>query len=147
MSTSEATIGRLRSDLAMQIAGWVRRRELTQLAGAKRLGIPQPTLSKIMNGRVSELSLELLIRITVRAQLPIVLQTGKDPAEAGAYSSEVDLPEPGGTRSRVADEARQSLSAASQRMTPAGRLEAHARHSELLAEFRRAGQAAMRKSR
>ena len=38
-----------------------------------------------MHGRVSQLSLELLIRIAVRAGLPVVLQTGKDAEEAGVF--------------------------------------------------------------
>ena len=72
----------MRSDVALQIARYVMRSAPTQLTAAKRLSIPQPTLSKIMHGRVTELSLELLIRIAVRAGMPLVLQTGRAPAEA-----------------------------------------------------------------
>jgi predicted XRE-type DNA-binding protein len=77
LSADVGTIHALRSDVALQIARCVQRRGLNQPAGAKWLGVPQPTLSKIMNGRVAELSLELLIRIAVRAGLPMVLQTGR----------------------------------------------------------------------
>jgi predicted XRE-type DNA-binding protein len=141
MDTPEiATIQALRSDLALQIARHIRRSEQSQVAAAKRLGIPQPTLSKIMNGRVTELSLELLIRIAVRAGLPLVLQTGKVPAEAGAFVSGAATPEriP---RSKLADEARDALTQSARRLTPEQRLEAHLKHSELVTALHNAGQA------
>src|SRR5258708_36716481 len=72
-----ATIHALRSDLALQISRVMRHRGLNQLTAAKQFGVPQPTLSKIANGRVADLSLDLLIRIPVRAGLPVVLQTGQ----------------------------------------------------------------------
>src|ERR1700691_904193 len=79
------TVQALRSDLALQIARHIRCSGQTQVAAAKRLGVPQPTVSQIMHGKVSQLSLELLIRIAVRAELPVVLQTGKDAEEAGVF--------------------------------------------------------------
>ena len=135
-----ATIQALRSDLALQIARHVQRQGQSQIAAAKELSIPQPTLSKIMNGRVTELSLEFLIRVAVRAGLPVVLQTGKEPAEAGAFVSGAEAPEriP---RSRLADEARNALTESAQRLTPEQRLEAHLKHSELVTALHNAGQA------
>ena len=135
-----ATIQALRGDLAFQIARHVQRSAQSQVAAAKRLGIPQPTLSKIMNGRVTDLSLELLIRIAVRAGMPIVLQTGKDPAEAGVSLSGGEIPGRV-TKSRLADEARAALSQSTQRLTPEQRLEAHLKHSQLMTELHDAGQA------
>jgi predicted XRE-type DNA-binding protein len=141
-----ATVQTLRSDVALQLARHVRRSAQTQLSAAQRLGIPQPTLSKIMRGRVSDLSLELLLRVAVRAGLPIVLQTGRDAAEAGAYVSGVERGEAGRSRSGIAEQARQAVSDAGRRLTPEQRLEAHVRHSELLTALHRAG-AAARKGR
>ena len=57
-----ATIQALRGDVARQIARYAQRVGASQLVAAKQLGIPQPTLSKIINGHVSDISLELLIR-------------------------------------------------------------------------------------
>jgi hypothetical protein len=93
-------------------------------------------LSKIIRGRIDDLSLELLIRIASRAQLPLVLQTGKDPAEAGVF---VGGPPTRGraSRSRLADRAREEMSAGAQRLTPEQRLDAQLRHCELLADLRR----------
>lgn len=133
------TIQALRSDVARQISRFMESEQLSQAAAAKLLRIPQPTLSKVVNGRVSDLSLELLIRIAVRAGLMLVLQTGAVPEEAGAFVSG-GLPDaPPGTRSKLADEARDELLLAARDMTPEQRLLAHVKHSELVAKLHRAG--------
>jgi len=135
-----ATIQALRSDLALQIARLIKRHGHNQLEAARQLAIPQPTVSKIMNGRVSELSLELLIRVAVRAGLPVVLQTGKVPEEAGVFVSGVHRAERSGLRSRVAESARSSLLEAARHLTPEQRLRTHLEHSQLVSAFQRAGQ-------
>ena len=137
MAPSDAiTIRALREDLALQLARHIKRGDQSQVRAARQLGIPQPTLSKIMRGRVQELSLELLLRIAVRAGLPVTLQTGKHPAEAGAYvsGSHVEAPESTRTRSRLAELSRADLTESARRLTPVQRLEAHVRHSELVAQ-------------
>ena len=133
-----ATIQALRLDLALQIARYVQRSGANQVAAAKALSISQPTLSKIANAQVFELSLELLIRIAVRAQLPLVLQTGKDPSEAGVFLSGT------ATRkrahgSRLAYRDRDALAARAQHLTLEQRLDAQLKHSELLAALRESG--------
>jgi predicted XRE-type DNA-binding protein len=133
-----ATVQALRSDLALQIARHLQRQGLSQVAAAKALAVPQPTLSKIVNGRVSDLSLELLIRIAVRAGLPVVLQTGKEPAEAGAFVTGVATPHRV-PKSRLADEARDAVAQSARRLTPEQRLEAHLKHSELVMALHNAG--------
>src|ERR1700722_2322205 len=133
------TVQALRSDLALQIARHIRCSGEPQLASAKRLAVPQPTLSQIMNGKVSQLSLELLIRIAVRAELPVVLQTGKDAEEAGAFVAGELFQESRILKSKVADEAHQALSEDARNLTPQERLEAHARHSQLMVALHRAG--------
>ena len=134
-----ATIQALRGDVALQIARFLAGQKLSQAAAAKLLRVPQPTLSKIVNGRVSDLSLELLIRIAVRAGLLLVLQTGVVPEEAGAFMGG-PLPDTRqGMRSKLADEARDELLMAARDMTPEQRLLAHIEHSELVATLHRAG--------
>jgi predicted XRE-type DNA-binding protein len=140
VSADTATIQALRSDVALQIARFLQRQELSQAAAAKSLDIPQPTLSKIANGRVSELSLELLLRIAVRAGLHLVLQIGAVPEEAGAFLSTSMPVSRTGARSKLADEARAALLATAREMTPEQRLNAHLEHSELVASLHRAGQ-------
>jgi predicted XRE-type DNA-binding protein len=140
-ASDTATIQALRSDVALQIARFLAGQQLSQSAAAKLLRVPQPTLSKIVNGRVDELSLELLIRISVRAGLYLVLQTGAVPEEAGAFiSGGVRTASPlQGTRSRLAARARDELTAAVRDMTPEQRLLAHLKHSELVTTLHRAG--------
>jgi predicted XRE-type DNA-binding protein len=138
----DATIQALRSDVALQIARYLQRQELSQAAAAKLLRIPQPTLSKIANGRVSDLSLELLLRIAVRARLHLVLQIGAVPEEAGAFVSSTMPAARAGTRSKVADDARDALLATVRDMTPEQRLNAHLKHSELVTALHRAGRQA-----
>jgi predicted XRE-type DNA-binding protein len=75
-SPDVAAVKALRSDLAFEIAQYIERHRYTQVNAARALGIPQPTVSKIINGRVSDLSMEFLLRVLVRAGIPMVLQTG-----------------------------------------------------------------------
>jgi len=138
----DATIQALRSDVALQVARYLQRQELSQAAAAKLLRIPQPTLSKIANGRVSDLSLELLLRIAVRAGLHLVLQIGAVPQEAGAFVSSTMPTARAGTRSKLADDARDALLATVRDMTPEQRLNAHLKHSELVTALHRAGKQA-----
>jgi predicted XRE-type DNA-binding protein len=134
----ELTIQALRADVALQISRFLARQELSQTAAAKLLRVPQPTLSKLVNGRVSELSLELLIRIAVRAGLHLVLQTGAVPEEAGAFVGG-GVASAQGMRSKLADNARDELLATARNMTPEQRLHAHLKHSELVTSLHRAG--------
>jgi len=52
LSSKFATVMALRLDVAHQIARRVKHLGANQVAAARQLGIPQPTLSKIVNGRV-----------------------------------------------------------------------------------------------
>jgi predicted XRE-type DNA-binding protein len=137
------TIQALRSDVALQVARCLKRRGLNQREGAKWLNVPQPTLSKIVNGRVTDLSLELLIRIAVRAGLPVILQTGQVPAEAGAFIS-LRRRFAAGDRgsSKLANGARNSLIDSIRRLTPEQRLNAFLEHSQLVRELHAAGRSA-----
>src|SRR6202046_3829687 len=116
--TDTRTVQALRSDLALQIARHIRSSGQTQVAAAKRLAVPQPTVSQIMHGKVSQLSLELLIRIAVRAELPVVLQTGKDAEEAGGVVAGDPVQEGRILRSKVADEGRQAVSEGGRKLDP-----------------------------
>lgn len=129
----------LRGDVALQIARYTRRLGVNQVAAAKRLGVPQPTLSKIVNGHVSDISLELLIRVAVRAGLPLSLQTGHVPEEAGAFVSIIHARS---SRSPLSNETRDSLIRSQNLLTPSQRLEASLEHSQHLAALQQAGRAA-----
>jgi predicted XRE-type DNA-binding protein len=137
-----AGVQRLRSDVALQLARYIHRMGVTQVVAAKQLGLPQPTLSKIINGRVSDLSLELLIRVAVRAGLALTLQTGLVPQEAGAFSSRTRSRSSAASQSKLADAARQSLIESESGLTPTQQLEAFLEHSQLVCALHEAGSAA-----
>jgi len=141
-SSEDRTIQSLRGDLALQIARFTRRLGTTQAHAARRLGIPQPTVSKIINGRVSDLSIELLIRVAVRAGLPVTLQTGRVPAEAGAFVSAHEKHPHVTARSALAEAARESVMRTERALTPSERLEAFLEHNQLLGELRHANRRA-----
>ncbi len=142
MPSDFETVHALRSDVALQIARYTKRLGITQQAAAKQLGVPQPTLSKIVNGRTSDLSLELLLRIVGRAGIRITLQTGLIPQEAGAF---VSARRPSSAReipSKIAAGAHALLKESIRKLTPAQRLEAFIEHNQLTSELRESGRAA-----
>jgi predicted XRE-type DNA-binding protein len=142
MPSDIATVQALRSDVALQLARFANRMGVTQVLAAKQLGLPQPTLSKIINGRVSDVSLELLIRVAVRAGLPITLQTGRVSQEAGAFSSGTPSRSSRAFQSKIGDAARQSVLQSEGSLTPSQRLEAFLEHNQLLGALHQAGRVA-----
>jgi len=142
MTPEFETVHALRSDVALQIARYTERLGISQQAAAKQLDVPQPTLSKIVNGHTSDLSLELLLRIVVRAGLRITLQTGLIPQEAGAF---VSAGRPSSARvfpSKIAAGTHALLKESLRELTPAQRLEAFLEHNQLASELRETGRAA-----
>ena len=139
MSPDTATVQALRGDVALQIARHVRRWGLNQQCAAKQLGIPQPTLSKIINGNTSDLSLELLIRIAVRAGLPLAIQTGVTPQEAGAYVSSRAAAWFRTFPSKLSDEAGETVKQSERALNASQRLEGFLEHNELLSALHEAG--------
>lgn len=137
-----ATVHALRSDVALQLARFIQRMGVSQVVAAKQLSLPQPTLSKIINGRVSDVSLELLIRAAARAGLPMTLQTGRVPQEAGAFVSGTHSRSSRASRSKLGEEARESLLQSASRLTPTERLQAFVEHNQLLGALHRAGRVA-----
>jgi predicted XRE-type DNA-binding protein len=140
MESDAATVLNLRRDLALQIARCIEASGMSQSAMADWLGIPQPTLSRIVRQRVDAASLELLIRVAVRAGLPVVLQVGREPGEAGVYAGRaaaVSARSAGRTQtSALGERAQAEMTQAALALSPTQRLEAQLRHSELLAQLR-----------
>lgn len=142
MPPDSETVHALRSDVALQIARHTERLGISQLAAAKQLDVPQPTLSKIVNGHTSDLSLELLLRIAVRAGLRITLQTGLIAEEAGAFVSTGRHSSARAFPSKIAARTHASLKESLRDLTPAQRLEAFVEHNQLASELRETGRAA-----
>ena len=137
LESDVATVQALRLDVAVQVSRHVARMGMSQSAAARHLRIPQPTLSKIVNGRVADLSVELLLRVAVRARMPITLMTGRTPQEAGAYVSTLDALGQDAPRSKLAELPRDSVRRAQDQLTPSQRLDAFLEHNQHIAELRK----------
>ena len=72
----EAAEHALRAELATRIATLIDDRNLTQRDAARLFEVPQPTISKIANGKLANLSLGFLIRMLLRAGLPFRIEKG-----------------------------------------------------------------------
>jgi predicted XRE-type DNA-binding protein len=79
----EALNMRLRSDLMIQITRRVKEWGVTQKEAAQRLGITQPRLNDLLNGRINKFSLDALINLTGPAHFHVEL-TLKDEEAAVA---------------------------------------------------------------
>ena len=67
----EATALHIRSELAARLEQHIERKGWSQTAVARAFMIPQPTISKIVNGDIDRLSIEFSIKLIVRAGLPV----------------------------------------------------------------------------
>ena len=70
----EAENMKIRSGLMMAISDRLENLDGTQAAQAKRLGITQPRLNDLLQGRISNFSLDALVTIAVNAGLKISLR-------------------------------------------------------------------------
>jgi predicted XRE-type DNA-binding protein len=76
-SREEAVTLQIRSQLAVTLEQYIERKGWSQSQAAQTLKIPQPTVSKIINGNTDKLSVEFLIKLMVRAGLPIEIHSGR----------------------------------------------------------------------
>lgn len=73
----EATALHIRAQLASAIEQYIERKGWSQAEAARTLKVPQPTISKIVNGNIEKLSIDYLIKLMVRAGLPVNVSTGR----------------------------------------------------------------------
>ena|SRR5579862_8881819 len=73
----EAAALHIRAQLAATLEHHIERKGWTQTAAARALKVPQPTISKIVNGNIEKLSIEFLIKLLVRAGLPVGIAGGR----------------------------------------------------------------------
>lgn len=78
----EAVVAALRTDLAGIVRGYIERSQATQTAMARKLGIPQSTVSAILNDNVERLSIEYFLRILARIKLPWAAKCWNPPHDA-----------------------------------------------------------------
>jgi len=66
---AEAKILALRAEVMIRMEQYLRAKGWTQAEAAKRLGITQPRVSRLMKGRWQEFSLDMLLTLAARAGL------------------------------------------------------------------------------
>jgi len=62
--------------LAVEIERYIERKGLTQAKAAAAFGVPQPTISKIVRGDLSRLSVEYLLKMLARVGVTVQLVAG-----------------------------------------------------------------------
>jgi predicted XRE-type DNA-binding protein len=87
----EATIRALRSDFAAILREWIGNSRLTQGEAGARLGVPQSTVSSIVNGRTRSMSIEFLIRLLARGEVPWAARCSTAPSDAEAVAGAAPL--------------------------------------------------------
>ena len=76
-SPEEAAALHIRSQLAAMLEQYIERKGWSQSEAARALKVPQPTISKVVNGNIDKLSIEFLVKLMVRAGLPVDVSSGK----------------------------------------------------------------------
>ena len=62
---------RLRSKLLLELCQTIRSWELSQKEAAQRLGISQPRLNDVLNGKIDKFSLDALVNLSAAAQMNV----------------------------------------------------------------------------
>ena len=75
-SKAEAAALQARVTLAVEIERYIEKNGLTQAKAAAAFGVPQPTISKIVRGDLSRLSVEYLLKMLARVGVSVQLVAG-----------------------------------------------------------------------
>ena len=68
---AQAANMRLRSKLLLELCNTIRSWELSQKDAALRLGISQPRLNDVLNGKIDKCSLDALVNLSAAAQINV----------------------------------------------------------------------------
>lgn len=99
----EAREQAIRAEISARISIWIQEKGLKQKDAAKLFRIPQPTISKIVSGNISNLSLAFLVKMLLRADIPFKICRAKSADEV-----EISIDEPEEVRATVIEELRLS---------------------------------------
>ena len=75
LSQVDAAALQARVALAVEIERYIEKNALTQAKAAVAFGVPQPTISKIVRGDLSRLSIEYLLEMLARVGVTVQLVT------------------------------------------------------------------------
>ena len=67
----EAAVMLMRCDLAQEIRQWLKKRHLSQAAGAHILGISAPRINEIVKNRVEKVSVDYLLGLCAKAGISV----------------------------------------------------------------------------
>jgi predicted XRE-type DNA-binding protein len=81
----------LKAELVLRLDKTIERQNLTQRDAARRIGATQPELSKILNGKFSEVSLERLMRFLSALGHTIEIKIGSAKAKGSGQVVVRDL--------------------------------------------------------
>ncbi len=76
-SPEEAASMTMRSNLLIAIERRVRSWKLTQAAAARRLGVTQPRLNDLLQGKIAKFSLDTLVDLAAKAGLSVRIKIAK----------------------------------------------------------------------
>lgn len=79
-SKAEAAALQARVALAVEIERYIDKHGLTQAKAAAAFGVPQPTISNIVRGDLSRLSVEYLLKMLARVGITVQLVAGSNTA-------------------------------------------------------------------
>ena len=84
-SKAEAAALQARVTLAVEIERYIEKHGLTQAKAATAFGVPQPTISKIVRGDLSRLSVEYLLKMLARVGVIVqIVASGRKPVKRSA---------------------------------------------------------------
>jgi predicted XRE-type DNA-binding protein len=75
-STEEAATMKIRSDVMIAINDTIRAWNATQAQAASRLGVTQPRLNDLLQGKINKFSLDTLLTLAGRAGLKVKINIG-----------------------------------------------------------------------
>jgi predicted XRE-type DNA-binding protein len=76
-SPEEAATMKIRSDVMIAIHDTIRAWDITQAQAASRLGVTQPRLNDLLQGKINKFSLDTLLTLAGRAGLKVKINIGK----------------------------------------------------------------------
>jgi predicted XRE-type DNA-binding protein len=76
-SPEEAATMKIRSDVMIAINDTIRAWDTTQAQAASRLGVTQPRLNDLLQGKINKFSLDTLLTLAGRAGLKVRINIGK----------------------------------------------------------------------
>ena len=81
----------LKAERVTRIQGVITAQELTQVAAAKRMGLSQPDVSRLLNGQFRDVSVERLMRLLTRLGCDVDITIRKH-GKAAAPRNTIRLP-------------------------------------------------------